>query len=84
MTLRAALPAGDNDRPIHGLTSASALTVEVVKKCSALTAKAFPQRETGNPAARSGGGTGLSQQIYFQKCVTIGGNEDNATPEGEK
>jgi hypothetical protein len=65
-------------------TSASALTAEVAKKCSALTAKAFPQRETGNPAARSGGGTGLSQQSYFQKCVSNGGNGDGATPEGEQ
>jgi hypothetical protein len=65
-------------------TSALALTVEVAKKCSALTAKAFPQRETGNPAARSGGGTGLSQQNYFRKCVSNGGNEDSATPEGEQ
>jgi hypothetical protein len=62
-------------------TGASALTAEVAKKCSALTAKAFPQRETGNPAARNGGGTGLSQQSYFQKCVLNGGNGDSATPE---
>jgi hypothetical protein len=65
-------------------TSALALTVEVAKKCSALTAKAYPQRETGNPAARGGGGTGPSQQSYFQKCVSNGGNEDSATLEGEK
>ncbi len=31
--------------------SASAVSVEVVKKCNALTAKAFPPREIGNPAA---------------------------------
>jgi hypothetical protein len=65
-------------------TSASALTAEVAKKCSALTAKAFPQSEAGNPAARSGGGTGLSQHSYFQKCVSNGGNGDGATPEGEQ
>lgn len=64
-------------------TSASALTVEVAKKCSALTAKAFPQRDAGNPAARSGGGTGLSQHSYFQKCASNGGNVDSATPEDE-
>jgi len=67
---------------LASMTSASALTVEVAKKCSALTAKAFPQRETGNPAARSGGGTGLSQHSYFRKCVSNGGNGD--TPEGEQ
>jgi hypothetical protein len=65
-------------------TSASALTAEVAKKCSALTAKAFPQSETGNPAARSGGGTGLSQQSYFRKCVSNGANDDSTTPEGEQ
>ena len=66
---------------LSSMTSASALTVEVAKKCSALTAKAFPQRETGNPAARNGAGTGLSQQSYFRKCVSNGGNGDSATPE---
>jgi hypothetical protein len=69
---------------LGSITSASAVTAEVAKKCSALTAKALPQRETGNPAARNGGGTGLSQQGYFQKCVSNGGNEDSATPEGAK
>jgi hypothetical protein len=66
------------------ITSASALTVDVAKKCSALTAKAFPPRETGNPAARGGGGTGLSQHSYFQRCVSNGGNGDSATPEREQ
>jgi hypothetical protein len=69
---------------LASMTSASALTVEVAKKCSALTAKAFPQRETGNPAARSDGGTGLSQHSYFQRCVSNGGNGDSAAPEGEQ
>jgi hypothetical protein len=69
---------------LASMTSASALTVEIAKKCSALTAKAFPQRVNGNPAARNGGGTGLSQQSYFQRCVSNGGNGDSATPEGEK
>jgi hypothetical protein len=69
---------------LASMTSASALTVEVAKKCSALTAKAFPQRETGNPAARSGGGTGISQQSYFQRCVSNGDNGDSATPETEQ
>jgi hypothetical protein len=45
---------------LGSMTSALALTAEVAKKCAGLTAKAFPQQETGNPAARSGGGTGLS------------------------
>jgi hypothetical protein len=29
---------------------ATAVTVEVAKKCEALTAKAYPPREVGNPA----------------------------------
>ena len=69
---------------LASMTSASALTVEVAKKCAGLTAKAFPQRETGNPAARNGGGTGLSQHSYFQRCVSNGGNGDSATPETEQ
>jgi len=32
--------------------------VEVAKKCDALTAKAFPPRAIGNPAAGSAKGTG--------------------------
>jgi hypothetical protein len=33
--------------------SAFAVSVEVAKKCEALTAKAYPPREIGNPAAGS-------------------------------
>ena len=69
---------------LGSMTSASALTAEVAKKCSALSAKAFPQSEAGNPAARGGGSSGISQQSYFQKCVSDEGKEDDATPEGEK
>ena len=69
---------------LGSMTSASALTAEVAKKCAGLTAKAFPQRVNGNPAARNGGGTGLSQQSYFRKCVSNGGNGDSATPETEQ
>ena len=49
--------------------SASAVTVEVAKKCDALTAKAFPPRELGNPAAGSAKGSGAAQQAYYKKCV---------------
>jgi hypothetical protein len=57
--------------------NASAITVEVAKKCNALTAKAFPPREVGNPAAGSAKGSGQSQREYFSKCVANGGNMDN-------
>jgi hypothetical protein len=59
--------------------SASAITVEVAKKCDVLTAKAFPSRQPGNPAAGSAKGTGQSQRDYFNKCVANGGKmDDNA------
>ena len=53
---------------------ASAETVEVARKCDALTAKAFPPRVIGNPATGSAYGTGLSEDDYYQKCVANGGN----------
>ncbi len=65
-------------------TNASAVTAEVAKRCSALTAKAFPQLDTGNPASRDGEVNGLSQRSYFQKCTENRGDEDSAKPEGEK
>jgi hypothetical protein len=52
---------------------ASATTVEVAKKCAALTAKAFPPRAVGNPAAGSAKGTGLAEQAYFKRCVENNG-----------
>ena len=57
--------------------SASAVTAQVAKKCQALTAKAFPPRVPGNPAAGSAKGTGQSERDYFNKCVTNGGNMDD-------
>jgi hypothetical protein len=39
-----------------------AVSVEVAKKCDALTAKAFPPRVIGNPAAGSAKGTGADQR----------------------
>jgi hypothetical protein len=52
---------------------ALAVTVEVAKKCNALTAKAYPPRVPGNPAAGSAEGTGKAQQDYYYKCVANGG-----------
>ena len=56
--------------------NASAVTAEVAKKCSALTAKAFPPRVIGNPAAGSTKGTARDEQDYFKRCVANGGNID--------
>jgi len=53
--------------------SAFAVSVEVAKKCDALTAKAFPPRVIGNPAAGSAKGTGQQQQAYYRKCVANNG-----------
>jgi hypothetical protein len=59
-------------------TGASAISVDVAKKCNALLAKAFPPRQAGNPAAGSAKGSGLDQRTYFNKCVANNGNMDNA------
>jgi hypothetical protein len=50
-----------------------AVTAETAKKCSALTAKAFPPRVMGNPAAGSTKGNGLTEQAYFRRCLANGG-----------
>ena len=63
---------------------ASAITVEVAKKCNTLTAKAFPPRVIGNPAAGSAKGTGKAERDYYRKCVAKGGNTDDHSPEGAK
>jgi hypothetical protein len=56
---------------------ASAITVEVARKCKALTDKAFPPRVIGNPAAGSAKGSGKDEQAYFNKCVRNGGQVDD-------
>jgi hypothetical protein len=64
--------------------SAAAVSVEIAKKCNALTAKAFPPRVIGNPAAGSAKGTGKAERDYYRKCVAKGGNMDDHFPEGAK
>ena len=58
-------------------TGASAITAELAKKCEALTAKAFPPRQAGNPAAGSAKGTARDQLAYFKKCLDSGGKMDD-------
>ena len=53
--------------------SAEAISVKVAKECEALTAKAFPPRVIGNPAAGSAKGTGADERAYYKKCVANGG-----------
>jgi hypothetical protein len=60
---------------------ASAITADIARKCNALTAKQFPPREPGNPAAGSAKGSGRTQHEYFNKCVANGGKvDDNTVP----
>ena len=50
-------------------TAASAITVEIARKCDAALSKAFPPRVPGNPAAGSAAGSGAAQRVYYSKCV---------------
>jgi hypothetical protein len=65
-------------------TDASAISVEVARKCNALLAKAFPPREPGNPAAGSAKGSGQQEREYFSKCVAKGGNMDDGADKNAK
>jgi hypothetical protein len=62
-------------------TGAFAVTAEVAKQCETLTAKAYPPREIGNPAAGSAKGTATVQRDYFRKCVANGGKVDDKASE---
>lgn len=57
-----------------------AITAELARKCNAFTAKQFPPREPGNPAAGSAKGSGRDQQAYFNKCVANNGKVDESAP----
>jgi hypothetical protein len=54
--------------------SAMAITVELARKCGALTDKAYPLRVPGNPAAGREHGTAKEVRDYFNKCVANRGN----------
>ena len=60
-------------------SSSTSSPAELARKCDALTAKAFPPIEPGNPAAGSTKGSGLDAQSYFRKCITNDGHVDNST-----
>jgi hypothetical protein len=62
--------------------ASTAPSVEVAKKCAALTAQVFPPRVAGNPAAGSAKGTGQSKQSYFSKCVANRGNVNESGSQG--
>jgi hypothetical protein len=63
--------------------NASAVSVEVAKKCGALTDTAYPFRVPGNPAAGRTLGTAQDVRDYFNKCVANGGNVPGQAPEKE-
>jgi hypothetical protein len=52
--------------------SASAVTADVARKCSALTAKTYPPRVTGNPAAGSAKGTSQRSRPFFNGVSRTG------------
>jgi hypothetical protein len=56
------------------MTNAFAGRAEVARKCSALTAKAYPPLVHGNPAAGRAGGNGHSVRKFFNRCVANGGH----------
>ena len=62
----------------------SAITVAVARACKALTDKAYPSREPGNPAAGSLKGGGRVAQDYFNKCVANGGTMDDSVSKQAK
>jgi hypothetical protein len=66
------------------MSSASAITVELAKKCEALTHNKFPPRVIGNPAAGSAEGSGKDAQAFFDKCIKNGGKVDDAGPKDSK
>jgi hypothetical protein len=57
--------------------AASAIDVEVAKKCNALLQKQFPPKVPGNPAAGRSKGSARDQLGFFQKCVDNGGKVDS-------
>ena len=54
--------------------NASAVSAEVARKCSALTAKAFPPREIGNPAAGSAKERGQTNGTISEDVWRMGGS----------
>ena len=58
---------------------ATPLSVDLAKKCDELTARAFPPREPGNPAAGSAKGSGADIQKYHAQCIANNGQMDGST-----
>jgi hypothetical protein len=54
--------------------SAMGITIELTKKCGALTDKVFRLRVPGRPAVGREHGTADEARAYFNKCVANKGN----------
>jgi hypothetical protein len=80
----AALVAAMGVAYLPAVRSASAVTVEVAKKCDVLTQKAYPLRVPGNPAAGHLHGSSKEIQEYFNKCVANGGNVAEPAQDNDK
>jgi hypothetical protein len=66
--------------------SATAITVELAEKCTALTNKAFPWRVPDNPAAGRTNGSPKQARDYYNICVAKNGRmgeEQLPRPESE-
>jgi hypothetical protein len=59
---------------VEPMNCAFAVTVEVARKCNALTSKAYPPLVPGNPAAGRANGNGHAVRKYFNRCVANGGH----------
>jgi hypothetical protein len=56
--------------------SATAITVELAEKCTALTNKAFPWRVPDDPASGRTHGSPKQAKDYYNKCVAKNGSTD--------
>jgi hypothetical protein len=66
----------------HILTTrnATAITLELARKCGGLVDKAYPLRVPGNPAAGREHGTAKEVRDYFNRCAANGGNMEEQPP----
>ena len=56
---------------------ASAISVEVAKKCNAPHRQGISAAQPGNPAAGSTKGSGVDQRAFFSKCVANNGDMED-------
>lgn len=65
-----------SEHPTSWKAPPQAATTELARKCEGLTAKAYPPRVPGNPAAGAKG-TGKVGVDYFNKCMRNGARIDH-------